>query len=142
MMTVKQWTKDQKINSAKEKCISSYAWMNLVVFFLQCINFLPNLQSPDLKKAAGLVSDPDNNYWHFVNGLDTCALSWEEVRKDKLWEMSHDLDEIPLSLLLYGFFEFYSSRFPFGTHAVSIKRGNISLSKLATKKRSVHFCKK
>lgn len=43
-------------------------------------------------------------------------------------------DGLPLSLLLYGFFEFYAVRFPFGTHAVSIKRGEISLSKLAAKK--------
>ena len=139
MMTVKQWAKEHKINSAKEKCISSYTWMNLVIFYLQCIGFIPNLQSPILSKAAGIVSDPDKNYWHFVNRLDTFYLRWEVVRDSKIWAMPREFDELPLSILLYGFFEFYSSRFPFGTHAVSIKRGNISLSKLSTRKIGLFF---
>jgi DNA polymerase sigma len=139
MMTVKQWAKEHKINSAKEKCISSYTWMNLVIFYLQCIGFIPNLQSPILSKAAGIVSDPDKNYWHFVNRLDTFYLRWEVVRDSKIWAMPNEFDELPLSILLYGFFEFYSSRFPFGTHAVSIKRGNISLSKLSTRKIGLFF---
>jgi hypothetical protein len=134
MITVKQWAKEQKINSAKEKCISSYSWMNLVVFYLQCIGFLPNLQSPALMEAAGLVPDRDGNYWHFINNLDTCTLTWEEIRRGAFWSMPHEFDDLPITLLLYGFFEFYSSRFPFGTRAVSIRRANISLSKLATKK--------
>jgi len=134
MIAVKQWTKEYKINSAKEKCISSYSWMNLVVFYLQCIGFLPNLQSPALMKAAGLMPDNESNYWHCVNNLNTCTLKWDEVRKRELWEIPSELDDLPSSLLLYGFFEFYSLRFPYGTHAVSIKRGNISLSKLSTRK--------
>ena len=134
MITVKQWAKEQKINSAKEKCISSYTWMNLVIFYLQCIGFVPNLQSPTLMKAAGLVPDREGNYWHFVNNLDTCTLKWEKIKGGKLWAMPSEFDELPLSLLLYGFFEFYNSRFPYGTHAVSIRRANISLSKLTTKK--------
>ena len=139
MMTVKQWAKEHKINSAKDKCISSYTWMNLVIFYLQCIGFIPNLQSPILSKAAGIVSDPDKNYWHFVNRLDTFYLQWEVVRDSKIWAMPREFDELPLSILLYGFFEFYSSRFPLGTHAVSIKRGNISLSKLSTRKIGLFF---
>mmetsp|Transcript_10381 Transcript_10381/g.25119 ORF Transcript_10381/g.25119 Transcript_10381/m.25119 type:complete len:822 (-) Transcript_10381:2015-4480(-) len=134
MITVKQWAKDQKINSAKEKCISSYSWMNLVVFYLQCVGFAPNLQSSTLMKAANLAPDHDGNYWHFINNLDTFTLKWEEVKRGGLWTMPSEFDELPLSLLLYGFFEFYSFRFPFGTHAVSIRRGNISQSKLATRK--------
>ena len=134
MITVKQWAKEQKINSAKEKCISSYSWMNLVVFYLQCIGFVPNLQSIALMKAANLAPDRDSNYWHFINNLDTCTLKWEEVKRGELWTMPSEFAELPLSLLLYGFFEFYSLRFPFGTHAVSIRRGNISQSKLATRK--------
>ena len=113
--------------------------MNLVVFYLQCIGFLPNLQSPALMKGAGLVPDPEKNYWHFINSLDTCTLNWEVVKRDKLWAMPHEFDELPLSLLLYGFFEFYSSRFPYGTHAVSIKRASICLSKLATRKINYFF---
>jgi len=139
MMTVKEWAKEHKINSAKEKCLSSYAWMNLVVFYLQCIGFLPNLQSPDLMNAVGVVPNPEGNYWHFVNNLDTCTVNWERLGRANLWTAPPDFEEMPMSLLLYGFFEFYSTRFPFGTHAVSIKRANISLSKLATRKPSLFF---
>ena len=135
MIIVKQWAKEQKINSAKEKCISSYSWMNLVIFYLQCSGFLPNLQDPSLMKAAGVTPDRDGNYWHVVNNLDTCTLKWEEVKG--LWVVPSDFGGLPVSLLLYGFFEFYGCRFPSGTHAVSIKRGEISLSKLATKKMSI-----
>ena len=113
--------------------------MNLVVYYLQCIGFLPNLQSSSLMKAAGIVPEPATNYWHFINNLDTCALTWEAVRGGKLWVMPPEFDKLPLTLLLYGFFEFYSSRFPYGTHAVSIRRGNISLSKLATRKVNLFF---
>ena len=134
MITVKQWAKEQNINSAKEKCISSYSWMNLVIFYLQCMGFLPNLQCPTLMKAAGIVPDREGNHWHFVNKLDTCTMKWEEIKDGELWAMPSEFAGLPLSLLLYGFFEFYGLRFPFGTHAVSIKRASICLSKLATKK--------
>ena len=133
MMSVKQWAKEYGINSAKDNHISSYTWMNLVVFYLQCICFLPNLQSPALMEAVGLVPDPQNNYWHFVNNLDTCTLTWDAVRKANIWVMPGELDDVPLPALLYGFFEFYGFRFPW-TFAVSIKQGDIVVPKLATRK--------
>ncbi|KAL3912512.1 MAG: hypothetical protein SGILL_006851 [Bacillariaceae sp.] len=133
MMSVKQWAKEYGINSAKDNHISSYTWMNLVVFYLQCIRFLPNLQSPALMEAVGLVPDRQNNYWHFVNNLDTCTLTWNALRKANVWVMPSELDKVPLPALLYGFFEFFGFRFPW-TFAVSIKQGDISVSKLATRK--------
>jgi senataxin/terminal uridylyltransferase len=138
MMSVKQWAKEFGINSAKDNHISSYTWMNLVVFYLQCIRFLPNLQSPALMEAVGLVPDPNDNYWHFVNNLDTCTLSWDAVRKANEWIMPSELDYVPLPALLYGFFEFYGFRFPW-TSAVSIKQGDIVVSKLATGKVCAFF---
>ena len=107
--------------------------MNLVVFYLQCIHFVPNLQSPALMEAVGLVPDPRNNYWHFVNNLDTCTLTWDAVRKANAWVMPSELDELPMPALLYGFFEFYGFRFPW-TFAVSIKQGDIVVPKVATRK--------
>mmetsp|Transcript_33457 Transcript_33457/g.36000 ORF Transcript_33457/g.36000 Transcript_33457/m.36000 type:complete len:783 (+) Transcript_33457:98-2446(+) len=139
MISVKQFANEHKINSAKNKCISSYTWMNLVIFYLQCIGFIPNLQSPALAKAVGITSEPEKYYWHFVNRLDTFFLRWEIVKNANIWVMPGEFDDMPLSVLLYGLFEFYSSRFPFGTHAVSIKKGDISLSKLTTRKVGVFF---
>jgi DNA polymerase sigma len=137
-MAVKHWAQDCKINSAKDNHLSSYAWMNLVVFYLQCIRLLPNLQCCALMKATGLKPDPSNEYWHFVNDLDTCTLLWENIKKKNSWSMPQDLAEEPVSLLLYGFFEFYAVRFPYTTFAVSIKSASISLPKLAAR-RVKHF---
>lgn len=39
-------------------------------------------------------------------------------------------DSTTVSLLLYGFFEFYNSRFAHGFHTISIRQGAIALSKL------------
>ena len=88
----------------------------------------------DQMEAAGVVPDREGNYWHSINNLDTCTLKWEDIEGKGLWAMPSEFDGLSLSLLLYGFFEFYASRFPFGTRAVSIKRANVSLSKLAAKK--------
>jgi hypothetical protein len=140
MMAVKQWAKDFKMNSAKDNFISSYAWINLVVFYLQCLGFVPNLQSRDLMEAVGLVPDPKDNYWHFVNELDTCTIKWDQVKTANAWTMPSELQDMPVSALLYGFFEFYSRRFPSATFAVSIKKGDISLPKLAFRKRSLFYC--
>ena len=94
MMTVKQWAKEYRINSAKDNHISSYTWMNLVIFYLQCIGFLPNLQSPLLMEAVGLVPDK-RSYWHSVNSLNTCTLSWSAVANARVWVMpSEFVDEI------------------------------------------------
>lgn len=140
MMSVKQWAKDYKMNSAKDNSISSYAWINLVVFYLQCLGSVPNLQSQEMMDAVGLVRRPEENYWHFVNKLDTCTIRWDQIKGAKAWTMPSDLQDMPVSALLYGFFEFYSRRFPSAIFAISIKRGNISLPRLAFKKRSLFFC--
>jgi hypothetical protein len=133
MMTVKQWAKEFQINSAKDNFISSYAWMNLVIFYLQNIGFLPNLQSPLLMEAVGLIPDPQNNYWHAVDSLDTCTLTWNALKQHQVWNMPKEFEELSIPALLYGFYEFYGFRFPW-TFAVSIKQGTIILSKLVNRK--------
>jgi hypothetical protein len=140
MMAVKLWAKEYKINSAKDNYISSYAWINLVVFYLQCLGFIPNLQSSQLMEAVGVVPNPDGNRWHFVNKLDTCTLSWHEVEEAKAWAMPNEFDGLPVSTLLYGFFEFYGRRFPTATFAISIKKGDISVPKRTFKKVSNFYC--
>jgi hypothetical protein len=134
MITVKQFAKDNKINSAKDNRISSYTWMNLVIFYLQCLGLLPNLQSQALMKKVGLVPDPENNYWHSVNNLDTCSLTSAAVKGKDVWTMPKELIDIPVIALLYGFFDFYGTRFPSGMFAISIKQGDIIVSRLATRK--------
>lgn len=134
MMAVKLWAKELQINSAKDNYISSYAWINLVIFYLQCIGFVPNLQSPTLMEAVGFRPDPKGNIWHRVKELDTCYLTWDQVQSKSAWSQPRHLSEVTVSILLYGFFEFYSRRFPVGTYAVSIKEGAIQKLKIHSKK--------
>jgi DNA polymerase sigma len=122
MLAVKKWTKAFKIDSAKDNYISSYAWINLVIFYLQCLGFVPNLQSTELIKAVGVTPNPEGNYWHFVNNLDTCTLTWNQVEKGEAWKQPAELQAIPVSALLYGFFEFYTRRFPSGVFAVASRK--------------------
>ena len=140
MLAVKRWTKAYNINSAKDNFISSYAWMNMVVFYLQCLGFVPNLQCRKLMQKAGLFPNPEGNYWESVNNLDTCFLKWEQVQQAHAWQQPDDLKDLSVSALLYGFFEFYSKRFPFALFAIAIKRGDVSLPKLVFPRRSLFFC--
>ena len=74
MMIVKFWAKTNNISTAQDNCISSYAWMNLVVFYLQCLGLVPNLQCRELFDLAGVTYNDTKNYWHSVNNLDTCYM--------------------------------------------------------------------
>jgi hypothetical protein len=140
MLAIKRWAKEYSINSAKDNYVSSYAWMIMVIFYLQWLGFVPNLQCPQLMQAVGVVPDPEGNYWHFVNHLDTCFLTWAQVNQAKAWAQPTELKNIPISGLLYGFFEFYSQRFSPAFYAISIKRGDISLPKTSFRKRTLFFC--
>jgi hypothetical protein len=139
MMTVKQWAQEYKLNSAKDNYISSYAWINLVIFYLQCLGFVPNLQSRQLMADVDVKPNPEGNYWHYVNELDTCTLTWEEVNRKSDWSAPAEFQDLPVSALLYGFFEFYSCRFPSATFAVSIKEGSIKILKSNQRKLNLFF---
>ena len=134
MMAVKLWAKEHQINSARNGSISSYAWINLVIFYLQCIRFVPNLQCTKLMKKVSFVANPQANAFHSEKKLDTCYVTWEQVKSKDAWSQDLELSEASVSALLYGFFEFYSRRFPGGSFSVSIKKGGVSLSKVASNK--------
>ena len=140
MLAVKRWAKEFNINSAKDNTISSYTWINMVIFYLQCLRFFPNLQDPNLMALAGLIPDPEGNIWHNVNDLDTCFLTWSQVRNAHVWGRPAELEDISVSELLYGFFEFYCRRFPSAIYAVSIKRGSICLPRMECRKNSLFIC--
>ena len=140
MMTVKQWAKEHKFNSAKDNYISSYAWVNLVIFYVQCLGLVPNLQNEELMAAVNVTPDTEGNYWHFVNKLHTCTLTWEELNRANVWSPPDELQEVTISALLYGFFEFYSCRFPSAAYAVSIKEGGMTLLKINQRKMNLFLC--
>eukprot|EP00536_Pseudo-nitzschia_multiseries_P010065 jgi/Psemu1/202310/e_gw1.295.42.1 len=123
MIAVKRWTKDKKINSAQDNTLSSYTWMNLVIYYLQCIGFVPNLQCPVLMKKCD-YENRSNKRRDNINNFDTAYLKWKG-QVEKVWERAPKVDESypSVSILLFGFFQFYSQEFPMHVSMVSIKRG-------------------
>ncbi len=126
MIAVKRWTKDNKINAAHDNTLSSYTWINMVIFYLQCIGFVPNLQCPALMRECkhemgwGKSRRRQDN----INNLNTAYLKWNG-QVDRVWKRPKEIDEkfSSVSMLLYGFFRFYSHEFPSHMYLVSIKRG-------------------
>ena len=142
ILAVKKWAKFHKICSAQDNHMSSYAWVNLVVFYMQCIGLIPNLQCPELRAKAGVSADPDRNEWHRINNLDTFFLTWEQAKA--VWSpaaVTNDFQMRSVTSLLYGFFAFYSQSIPGSMAVVSIKRGqNCQLPKTVFRKISFFFC--
>ena len=132
MLSVKSWTKWKQIGSAADQTLSSYTWMILVIFYLQCIGFLPTLQCPKFMEAHGERYDPKNRM-HTVNGLRTIFLTSDIVLKHDIWKQPEHFKTTPVSGLLAGFFLFYARHFPQETTAVSIRLGNLTLQKTVFK---------
>jgi DNA polymerase sigma len=121
MVTVKSFVKHMGIGTAQDNHLSSYAWTNLVIFYCQCIDLVPNLQCPKLMEKAGVKRDP-NNHWHSIRNLDTCYLTWKQA--STVWVPPQPgNNHWSVSALLYGFLEFYAHAFPTKVFLISIKRG-------------------
>ncbi|KAL7559819.1 hypothetical protein ACA910_003982 [Epithemia clementina (nom. ined.)] len=134
---VKQWAKACRISSAADRTLSSYTWTNMVLIYLQYLQFIPNLQSTALlqqvrdaaaKKAneadaaakaddendqapskTVIGRDPEHNPWHCINNLDTFYLKWVEDQVQNVWHRPVHLEHVSVTALLYGFFEFYGN---------------------------------
>ena len=136
MLAVKSFAKNKKIASAADGTLSSYTWLNLVVFYLQCIGFLPALQCPVLMEQHGFQPDQEGNPWHAINGLETFYLFSDMVKSKGIWEQPSRFKHTKMPHLLYGFFNFYSNIFPQQTVAVSIRFGKCMLQKTSFRKTS------
>jgi len=130
MLSVKSFAKKCGLASAADGTLSSYSWLNLVVFYLQCIGLLPVLQCPIMMGEHGLQIDP-NNPWHSINGLNTIYLTKDVVESRSIWKPSSRVDYENSASLLFGFFNFYACIFPEETVAASIRFGSITLQKTA-----------
>ena len=128
MIAVKSWSKLNKVGNAAENTLSSYSWIILVIFYLQCIDFLPILQCPKFMKAHEEHFDK-NNRLHFVNGLNTHFVTSLKVEQTGIWKVPDRFAETPVSVLLAGFFMFYAHHFPKHSVAVSIRLGKCVLQK-------------
>jgi DNA polymerase sigma len=136
MILVKQWAKDYNVCSAMHNSLSSYGWINLVIYYLQCIELVPNLQSPGLMEKVGFKRDASNP-WHSVRNLDTSFLTWDQVKG--VWKQPTGLESVSVSALLNGFFSFYSSQFPAAFYMIAIKRGREALAPKTKFPRSAFF---
>ena len=119
MMAVKKWAKDHRICSSADQKLSSYAWMILVIHYLQQIGLLPNLQCAELMKKAGFDAGSDPT--HTINALNTAFVPWEQVKQMNAWDLPAELAEVPVSVLLHGFFHYLSTHFPSRLLAASIR---------------------
>lgn len=128
LLSIKAWAKLYKISSAADARISSYAWVNLGIFYLQCISFVPNLQSPEFMAQHEFERDPEN-WSHCANDLNTCFMPWDIVVAKNEWTQPDELKDAPVTLLMYGFLHFYAKHFPKTMFAVSIREGSIKLPK-------------
>jgi hypothetical protein len=123
MMAVKKWAKVNKICSSADQKLSSYAWMILVIFYLQQLGMLPNLQCRELMRKADY--EPRADPFHEIDALNTAFVPWERVKAANAWELSHELMGIPVSVLFHGFFHFLSTQFAPRLLAVSIRTSTI-----------------
>lgn len=129
MLAVKSWVKSKNIGSAADGTISSYTWMVLVIFYLQCIGFVPCLQCPNFLKLHGVEPDVKKNRWHGIDGLNTAYVSSLIVQQRAIWKTPDKFLGVPTSFLLSGFFTFYASHFSYQSTAVSIRLGKCILQK-------------
>ena len=128
MLCVKSFAKSNGIASAADGTLSSYSWLNLVIFYLQCIGMVPVLQCPTLMEEHDCERNP-NDRLHSVNGLNTIYLTKDIVTKKGIWQQSSHVKDTDIAMLLLGFFKFYSTIFPQATVSASIRFGKISLQK-------------
>jgi DNA polymerase sigma len=128
MLSVKSWVKWKAIGSAAENTLSSYSWMILVIFYLQCIEFVPVLQCPQFM-AQHQEYHNENNRWHTVNNLRTHFVTASKVEEVGIWKVPDQFSNTSVSALLAGFFVFYARLFPKHTTAVSIRLGRCVLQK-------------
>ena len=136
MLCVKGFAKKNGISSAADSTFSSYSWNNLVVFYLQCIGFLPVLQCPKLMEEHNFKPDLERNSWHSVNSLKTYYLSSDDILQNDKWKQPSRFTNTTVPELLYGFFSFYSDIFPQETVAASIRVGSCSAHKASFQKSS------
>jgi DNA polymerase sigma len=142
MLSVKSWIKWKDIGNAAERTLSSYTWMVMVIFYLQCIDFVPNLQCREFMEKHGVLDSNNDdllssrNRMNNINGLKTIYLHHDIVLAKGVWKQPRHFESISVSALLLGFFTFYARYFSQETASVSIRLGNMSLQKTVFSKSS------
>lgn len=109
---VKEWAKKHELVGTADGCLNSYAYMLLVVFFLQSISppVVPNLQL--IETESFLV--PDRKW----GGEDY----WETKFKMNVEDLPPSQNKMTTGELLINFFQFYTRDFDWRRHAVCMRK--------------------
>lgn len=109
---VKEWAKKNELVGTADGCVNSYAYMLLVVFFLQNVQppVVPNLQM--LETESFLVCD---RKW---GGEDY----WETKFLMNVESLPPSQNTMSIGELLMQFFHFYTREFNWRQHAVCIRK--------------------
>ena len=114
MREIKAWAKKEGVSSTKDQHLSSYGWMNMVIFYLQQVGLAPNLQCQRLRAQSGVARTSRQ-------GLDVNFLTWKQA--SEFWEMPILGQNLSYDRLFAGFFQFYTELYPTAFYCVSIRRG-------------------
>jgi DNA polymerase sigma len=112
---VKYWSKLRGINDPPSGTLSSYAYVQMLLFYLQVRNtpILPSLQ--DLAKNKDLIKTQKDFVRVSVEGWDCTRLN------ARLFKEFSARNTESLGELLVGFFDYYSRHFDFKNSLISIR---------------------
>jgi DNA polymerase sigma len=116
VMIVKYWAKRRTINDTYSGTLSSYAYVLMIIHYLQYVCYppvLPNLQQIEAREVIHKTSDEQEFNVYFFDDIPRLMLFWEIRNKETLGE------------LLFGFFYYYAHIFDYKTQVVSIRTGTV-----------------
>lgn len=106
---LKEWARRCGLIGTCDGMINSFAFTILVLYYLQVVGVLPNLQA--LAVVMGLPSEIVEKYeTRFADATQAPALPAGSAAASA-----------PVGSLMYGFFQFYSEDFDWTSHAVSMR---------------------
>ncbi|KAH9417764.1 Zinc finger, CCHC domain-containing protein [Dermatophagoides pteronyssinus] len=109
-MIIKEWARENRINSAVEKSISPYSWTLLVIHYLQAIEppVLPCLQKMSPQRYnIDINIDEERNIWRQP------PIKWQSKNNNSLKQ------------LMKGFFRYFGYVFRYDQHIISIREGKV-----------------
>lgn len=108
---VKDWAKQHELVGTADGCLNSYAYMLLVIHFLQ------NIQPPVVPNLQMLATEPVkvvDNKW---GGEDY----WDTKFEDDVKSLPPSTNTMSVGELLVGFFHFFTNVFKWNLHAVCMR---------------------
>ena len=117
---VKEWARSSGLVGAPDGMLSGYAWIMLVIYFLQCLEpcVLPNLQDEKILAEGGV---PDCRLIDAASGKEYDARFEENTHEqtvDGLVARWPTQNEMSLGELTLRFFKFYAREFDWKRHMV------------------------